>query len=225
MSTTTVTEDQPYRENQDNVKKRCTLYIFWPVNLCLYNPATHSVDCYHPTHKDRKMSPRAQTTPVCYKYKKESDLKTIKRNARERNRVENINHSFEMLRQNIPSLAAVKNSSKINILGQAAQYIQYLEQLTQHLGTQQAVQQHTFYDSFYPQCSSPSESVSSTSSTEYLNTSLESSISSDSSSSVEYFPSVKTVNGYPVEASDLDDLYRYTGADLFYNNGYLMNDF
>ena len=48
-----------------------------------------------------------------------------------------------MLRQNIPSLAAVKNSSKINILSQAAHYIQYLEHLTQ-----QAVQQHTFYDSF-----------------------------------------------------------------------------
>ena len=171
------------------------------------------------------MSPRAQTLPEYYKYKNESDLKTIKRNAKERNRVENINHSFEMLRQNIPSLAAVKNSSKINVLSQAAQYIQYLEQLTQHLGTQQAVQQHSFYDSFYPQCSSPSASVSSTSSTEYLNTSLESSISSDSSSSVEYFASVKTVNGYPVEASDLEDLYRYTGADLFYNNGYLMNDF
>ena len=171
------------------------------------------------------MSPRAETTPDCYKYKNESDLKTIKRNARERNRVENINHSFEMLRQNIPSLAAVKNSSKINILGQAAQYIQYLEQLTQHLGTQQAGQQKTFYDSFYPQCSSPSASVSSTSSTEYLNTSLESSISSVSSSSVEHFPSTKNINGYPVEASDLEDLYRYTGADLYSNNGYLINDF
>ena len=57
------------------------------------------------------------------------DHKTIKRNERERNRVQNLNSSFEVLRQNIPGAAPMKKMSKIQILHQAVNYIQYLHRM------------------------------------------------------------------------------------------------
>ena len=64
-----------------------------------------------------------------YKIKPTENLRTIKRNERERNRVQNLNNGFEILRQNIPSVAAMKKLSKIQILGHAVSYIQHLHQI------------------------------------------------------------------------------------------------
>lgn len=64
-----------------------------------------------------------------YKIKPTENLKTIKRNERERNRVQNLNSGFEVLRQNIPAVAAMKKMSKIQILSHAVNYIQYLHQI------------------------------------------------------------------------------------------------
>ena len=64
-----------------------------------------------------------------YKVKPTENLKTIKRNERERHRVQNLNNGFEILRQNIPAVAAMKKMSKMNILSHAVNYIQYLHQI------------------------------------------------------------------------------------------------
>ena len=80
----------------------------------------------------RKMAPKPKHVihPIHgYKIKPTENLKTIKRNERERHRVQNLNNGFEILRQNIPAVAAMKKMSKINILSHAVNYIQYLHQI------------------------------------------------------------------------------------------------
>lgn len=64
-----------------------------------------------------------------YKVKPTESLKTVKRNERERHRVQHLNQGFDILRQNIPAVAAMKKMSKIQILSHAVGYIQYLHQL------------------------------------------------------------------------------------------------
>ena len=64
-----------------------------------------------------------------YKIKPQQDLKTIKRNERERKRVETVNRGFETLRRHVPTAAMVKKMSKVNILSQAVDYIQHLQQI------------------------------------------------------------------------------------------------
>ena len=66
-----------------------------------------------------------------YRIRPQEDLKTIKRNARERNRVQTVNQGFEKLRQHIPSAACDKKMSKVNILGHAVNYIQCLHAMIQ----------------------------------------------------------------------------------------------
>ena len=61
--------------------------------------------------------------------KPQEDLKTIKRNARERNRVESVNRGFEILKLHLPSAANVKKMSKVNILNHASEYIKYLHNI------------------------------------------------------------------------------------------------
>lgn len=52
-----------------------------------------------------------------------------RRNARERNRVKQVNNGFAALRQHIPSVAKAKKISKVDTLKQAVEYIQNLQQL------------------------------------------------------------------------------------------------
>ena len=77
------------------------------------------------------MAPKAKLVafhPVHgYKIKPQQDLKTIKRNERERKRVETVNKGFETLRQHVPTTAQVKKMSKVGILNEAMEYIQYLK--------------------------------------------------------------------------------------------------
>ena len=61
-----------------------------------------------------------------YKIKPQQDLKTIKRNERERNRVQTVNAGFETLRRHVPTAAALKKMSKVGILNEAMDYIQQL---------------------------------------------------------------------------------------------------
>ena len=64
-----------------------------------------------------------------YAIKPQQDLKTIKRNERERNRVETVNTGFETLRRHVPKAATVKKMSKVNILTEAVDYIMRLKQM------------------------------------------------------------------------------------------------
>ena len=77
------------------------------------------------------MAPRTKLVAIHpihgYAIKPQQDLKTIKRNERERNRVETVNRGFETLRMHVPSTASVKKMSKVNILNQAVDYIMYLQ--------------------------------------------------------------------------------------------------
>ena len=77
------------------------------------------------------MAPRTKLVAIHpihgYVIKPQQDLKTIKRNERERNRVETVNRGFETLRMHVPSAATVKKMSKVNILNQALDYITYLQ--------------------------------------------------------------------------------------------------
>jgi hypothetical protein len=66
-----------------------------------------------------------------YRIRPQEDLKTIKRNARERNRVQTVNQGFEHLRLHIPSAACDKKMSKVNILSHAVNYIQCLHAMVQ----------------------------------------------------------------------------------------------
>ena len=76
------------------------------------------------------MAPRGKMVIVHpvhgYHIKPQEDLKTIKRNARERSRVQNVNSGFDTLKLHIPSTKTVKKMSKVNILNAAVDYIQYL---------------------------------------------------------------------------------------------------
>jgi Helix-loop-helix DNA-binding domain len=91
-----------------------------------------------------------------YRIRPQEDLKTIKRNARERNRVQTVNQGFEKLRLHIPSAAADKKMSKVNILGHAVNYIQCLHAMIQSQQQQQHLLQST-------SCLPQSPGVSSTS--------------------------------------------------------------
>ena len=55
--------------------------------------------------------------------------KTVRRNARERNRVKQIDVGFEKLRTTIPNAAAQKKISRVKILASAVDYIQHLHTL------------------------------------------------------------------------------------------------
>lgn len=57
------------------------------------------------------------------------DVKVSRRNARERNRVQSVNHGFDVLKRHIPSAASVKKMSKVNILSHAVDYIEALTTL------------------------------------------------------------------------------------------------
>ena len=86
------------------------------------------------------MAPRTKLVAIHpihgYAIKPPQDLKTIKRNERERNRVETVNRGFEVLRRHVPTAAMVKKMSKVNILNQAVDYIEYLKQILERGGTE-----------------------------------------------------------------------------------------
>lgn len=64
-----------------------------------------------------------------YPIEPETQPKTVRRNARERNRVRNIDVGFEKLRVTIPTAAAQKKISRVKILSSAVDYIQHLHTL------------------------------------------------------------------------------------------------
>lgn len=68
--------------------------------------------------------------------------KVARRNARERNRVKQVNCGFEMLRAHIPSAAKQKKMSKVDTLRHAVEYIQNLQCMLnekQNFGPQQGI--------------------------------------------------------------------------------------
>jgi hypothetical protein len=79
------------------------------------------------------MAPRTKLIAIHpvhgYAIMPQQDLKTIKRNARERNRVQAVNSCFENLRRNVPSAAVYKKMSKVNIVHHALEYIHQLMQV------------------------------------------------------------------------------------------------
>ena len=109
------------------------------------------------------MAPKPKHTihPVHgYKMKPMENQKTIKRNQRERHRVQNLNNGFEILRQNIPAVAAMKKMSKIQILGHAVGYIQHLHHLLGLDQHQHQVKQEAGYSSYAPYYCDPLSPVS-----------------------------------------------------------------
>jgi len=61
-----------------------------------------------------------------YVIKPQEDLKTIKRNTRERNRVQTVNKGFDMLQRHVPTAAPIKKMSKVCVLQHAMEYIRNL---------------------------------------------------------------------------------------------------
>ena len=76
------------------------------------------------------MGPRSKLMAIHpihgYVIKPQEDLKTIKRNTRERNRVQTVNMGFDTLQRHIPTAAPVKKMSKVCVLQHAMEYIQNL---------------------------------------------------------------------------------------------------
>ena len=65
--------------------------------------------------------------------------KVARRNARERNRVKQVNSGFEVLRMHIPSAAKQKKMSKVETLRHAVEYIQSLQQMLMEQEQQKCV--------------------------------------------------------------------------------------
>ena len=88
-----------------------------------------------------------------YAIKPQQDLKTIKRNERERNRVETVNRGFETLRRHVPTAATVKKMSKVNILTEAVDYIMQLKQMLEQPGSDMSLesQQMSPWAQYQPQ--------------------------------------------------------------------------
>ena len=82
------------------------------------------------------------------------DVKVSRRNARERNRVKCVNNGFEILKRHIPTAAAVKKMSKVNILTQAVEYIEGLQSMLDdgpvRPATTPLVSDQTQYQTQYP---------------------------------------------------------------------------
>jgi hypothetical protein len=83
-----------------------------------------------------------------YKIKPQEDVKTVKRNARERHRVQNVNSGFSVLKQHLPGTAHLKKVSKVTILTHAMEYIAYL---TRVLHSQQGHGQTMVFSQFSAQ--------------------------------------------------------------------------
>ena len=62
-----------------------------------------------------------------YAVKPTQELKTIKRNARERRRVQSVNRSYELLKQHLPNMAHKSRVSKVKIVHQAIEYMKLLQ--------------------------------------------------------------------------------------------------
>ena len=75
--------------------------------------------------------------------------KVARRNARERNRVKQVNCGFEMLRSHIPSAAKNKKMSKVDTLRHAVEYIQNMHKMLHE--QQQQQQQHHHHHQHEPQ--------------------------------------------------------------------------
>ena len=89
----------------------------------------------------RIMGPRPMAVhPVHgYKIKPQEDIKTIKRNQRERNRVQTVNSGFDTLKQHLPGTAHLKKVSKVTILTHAMEYIAYLTRVLHNQQSQPMV--------------------------------------------------------------------------------------
>ena len=74
-----------------------------------------------------------------YKIKPQEDIKTIKRNQRERNRVQTVNSGFDTLKQHLPGTAHLKKVSKVTILTHAMEYIAYLTRVLHNQQSQPMV--------------------------------------------------------------------------------------
>ncbi len=86
----------------------------------------------------------------------QQDLKTIKRNARERNRVQVVNSCYENLRRNVPSAEVYKKMSKVNIVHHALEYIHQLMQVLQGGQISPGASEHSSACSPVPSYPSPS---------------------------------------------------------------------
>merc|ERR1719219_1169713 len=69
--------------------------------------------------------------------------KVARRNARERNRVKQVNCGFEMLRTHIPSAAKHKKMSKVDTLRHAVEYIQSLNRMLNRNSTADSADSET----------------------------------------------------------------------------------
>ena len=100
------------------------------------------------------MAPRTKLVAIHpihgYAIKPQQDIKTIKRNERERNRVETVNRGFETLRRHVPTAAMVKKMSKVNILNQAVEYIEYLKQILESSSQPQQTNSWTSHHQYSP---------------------------------------------------------------------------
>ena len=76
------------------------------------------------------MGPRSKMMAIHpihgYVIKPQEDLKTIKRNTRERNRVQTVNKGFDTLQRHVPTAAPIKKMSKVCVLQHAMEYIRNL---------------------------------------------------------------------------------------------------
>jgi len=72
--------------------------------------------------------------------------KVARRNARERNRVKQVNCGFEMLRSHIPSASKAKKMSKVDTLRHAVEYIQNLQRMVD----EQHMHQHHMHNEGMP---------------------------------------------------------------------------
>ena len=114
------------------------------------------------SESDENSRKRINTTQLDYLCSS-PNVSISRRNARERNRVKEVNNGFTVLRQHIPGAATTKKISKVDTLKQAVEYIQNLQVLLEE--NDKALEQSKDIFTYSP---SPSVSQSSTSSPFYF---------------------------------------------------------
>eukprot|EP00095_Tigriopus_kingsejongensis_P000125 snap_masked-scaffold450_size166944-processed-gene-0.3 protein:Tk00125 transcript:snap_masked-scaffold450_size166944-processed-gene-0.3-mRNA-1 annotation:"transcriptional regulator" len=101
--------DFPHKDTSPDSVSSSTSSVLGPASRCRRKIA------FHPVHG--------------YAIPPPQPAKVARRNARERNRVKQVNCGFEMLRHHIPSAAKQKKMSKVDTLRHAVEYIQNLQDM------------------------------------------------------------------------------------------------
>lgn len=187
----------------------------------LCSPDSVSSSSSSPAHLNRPCRRKIAFHPTLgYAIPPPLPAKVARRNARERNRVKQVNCGFEMLREHIPSAAAEKKMSKVDTLRHAVEYIRSLQKMLMEQSHAPPPSPAVCQDHFqYPLTPRTPTTPSAPPTTEFAHFSGNesgyetASYYSTPSSQVQYSPKAESPSSPPVEAP-----YAYAQHQNYYDN-------